>query len=226
MSKLKFDEVGQRLFETGISNVAVFPYQSKDKKYGKGVAWNGVTNLNITSDGGEPTDLWADNLKYLSLYSTENVNAAITAYMYPDEVATLDGTAEPVKGVRIGQQKRGMFALVAKTLIGNDVDDTDYGYKLHFIYGAKMSPSEKSYETVNDSPSANELSWDINTTPVNVEGYKPCAHLEIDSTKVDADKLAALEAKVYGSDDADAEVLMPEEIFALLGEGEEEQAAG
>ena len=218
MSKLVWDQVGERLFETGVSNVAVFPYNTTAKKYDNGVAWNGVSAFNVTPSGGEPTDIWADNIKYLTMYSVEEIGASITAYMYPDEVAILDGTAIPTAGLRLGQQKRGLFCLVAKTLLGNDTEDTDYGYKLHILYSCRMSPSEKSYETVNDSPAANELSWDINTTPVNVTGYKPCAHLEIVSTAVDATKLAALEAKLYGSEDGDAQILMPDEIIEMLSD--------
>lgn len=210
MSKILWDQTGERLYETGVDHAVLYPLQAGGV-YNKGVAWNGITAINEQPSGAESNDLWADNIKYLSLFSAEQFGATIEAYTYPDEFAICDGTAQPVKGVLIGQQTRKTFGLCYRTLVGNDVEGEDYGYKLHFIYGAKASPSEKSRTTINDSPEAVTFSWTVTTTPVvlttiNPETgkvFKPTAYLEIDSTKLDAAgkaKLLELEDILYGKD--------------------------
>ena len=200
MSKLVWDKTGERLYETGVEKGVLYPF--KEGAYSSGVVWNGLTSVSENPSGGEPTALYADDIKYLELMSTEEFGATIEAYMYPDEFMPCDGSAEIYKGVVIGQQKRSTFGLSYVTKIGNDTDGSDYGYKIHLIYGAKAKPSEKSYETINDSPDAITLSWEISTTPVEVsaKGFKPTASVTIDSTKVKANELAALEAILYGTD--------------------------
>lgn len=200
MSKLVWDKTGERLYETGIEKGVLYPF--KKGAYSGGVVWNGLTSVSESPSGGEPTALYADDIKYLELMSTEEFGATIEAYMYPDEFMPCDGSAEISKGVVIGQQKRSTFGLSYVTRIGNDTDGSDYGYKIHLIYGAKAKPSEKAYESINDSPDATTLSWEISTTPVEVsaKGFKPTASVTIDSTKVKADELAALEAILYGTD--------------------------
>lgn len=200
MSKIKWDDTGKRLYETGVKNGVLYPKNSTTGDYDKGVAWNGLTAVTESPSGAEATPLYADNMKYLNLMSAEEFGATIEAYTYPDEFALCDGTAELAKGVNIGQQSRTIFGLSYKTLIGNDVNGTDLGYKLHLVYGAMAAPSEKAYATVNDSPEAITFSWAVTTTPVAVEGFKPTASIVIDSTKADAAKLAALETILYGKD--------------------------
>lgn len=218
--KLAWDKTGERLYETGVDRGVVFPFDTANNKYGKGVAWNGLTNVSESPSGAEATALYADNIKYLNLYSAEEFGATIEAYTYPKEFAVLDGSAEIAPGVRIGQQKRGMFGMAYRTLIGSDVDGNDHGYKIHLIYGAMASPSEKAYGTVNDSPEAITFSWELTTTPVNVEGFKPTATVLIDSTEVDPDKLTAFEQILYGTADGeDARLPLPDEVADLLGEG-------
>ena len=214
--KLVWDKVGERLFETGVDQGVVYP-QAADGSYPKGVAWNGLINVTETPSGAEATPIYADNIKYLNMYSTEEFGATVEAYTYPDEFAECDGTATVATGVRIGQQPRKSFGMCYRTLIGNDIEDSGYGYKLHLIYGAKASPSEKTYSTVNDSPEAITFSWELTTTPVEVEGFKPTACVTIDSTKVDKDKLAALEAVLYGSETAEPTLPTPNEVIALIG---------
>ena len=216
--KLQWDQTGERLIETGVDRGVVFPYDSNIEAYGDGVAWNGLTGITESPSGAEPTDLYADNIKYVTLRSAEDFGGTIEAYTYPDEVATLDGTAEVASGVRIGQQKRGMFGLSYRSLIGNDTDGSDHGYKIHLVYGATISPSEKSRSTVNDSPEAITFSWEFKTTPVNVTGFKPAAHLEVDSTKVaDASKLSEFEDIIYGTSSTDARLPLPDEVMTLFG---------
>lgn len=200
MSKIKWDDTGKRLYETGVKNGVLYPKNSTTGDYDKGVAWNGLTAVTESPSGAEATPLYADNMKYLNLMSAEEFGATIEAYTYPDEFALCDGTAELAKGVNIGQQSRTIFGLSYKTLIGNDVNGIDLGYKLHLVYGAMAAPSEKAYATVNDSPEAITFSWAVTTTPVAVEGFKPTASIVIDSTKADATKLAALETILYGKD--------------------------
>ena len=210
--RLTWDATGEKLFETGVKNCVVYPISSAGV-YDKGYAWNGITAITESPSGAEATALYADDIKYLNLYSAEEFGATIEAYTYPDEFAVLDGSAEVAEGVSIGQQKRGVFGLCYKTTIGNDVDGNDHGYKLHIIYGAQASPSEKSFETINDSPEAITFSWEITTTPVNVKGFKPTATLVIDSTKADADKLKDLEDILYGTENTDARLPLPDEII-------------
>lgn len=214
--KLVWDKVGERLYETGVDRGVVYP-QNPDGSYPKGVAWNGLINVTETPSGAEATPIYADNIKYLNMYSAEEFGATVEAYTYPDEFAECDGTATVAKGVRIGQQPRKSFGMCYRTLIGNDIEDSGYGYKLHLIYGAKAAPSEKTYATVNDSPEAITFSWELTTTPVEVEGFKPTACVTIDSTKVDSDKLAALEALLYGSESAEPTLPTPNEVIALIG---------
>ena len=219
MFKLAWDQTGERLIETGLDRGVVYPFNTVSNAYDKGVAWNGLTSMNESPSGAEPTDLYADNIKYITLRSAETFGATPEAYMYPDEVADLDGTAEIAPGVRISQQSRKTFGMSYRTLIGNDTEGTDHGYKIHLIYGASISPSEKNRSTVNDSPEATTFSWELSTTPVNVTGFKPTAHLEVDSTKVDADKLAAFEEIIYGNEENNARLPLPDEVAALFGTG-------
>ena len=212
---LVWDETGKKLFETGVSNVALYP-QDTTGVYGAGVAWNGVTTISESPSGAEATTLWANNGKYLNLYSVEEYASSIEAYTYPDEFAECDGSAEIAKGVSIGQQTRKSFGLAYKTLIGSDTDGNDHGYKLHLVYGCKAAPSERSHATVNDSPEALSFSWEISTTPVSVTGHKPTASVEIDSTKVNAEKLAAFEKILFGSTEAAARLPLPDEVATLL----------
>ena len=217
MAKLVWDKTGDRLYETGVKNGVL--YIPTAGVYSKGVAWNGLTAVTESPSGAEPTALYADDIKYLSLMSTEEFGATIEAYTYPDEFAACDGSAELADGVTIGQQKRSTFGLCYKTTIGNDTDGNDHGYKLHIIYGAQAAPSEKAYATINDSPEAITFSWEITTTPVNVTGAKPTASLVIDSTKADPSKLAALEDILYGKDGEPASeprLPLPDEIKSLM----------
>ena len=214
MPKLEWDKTGERFYETGVEKGVLYPMVSG--AYPKGVAWNGLTAVNEKPTGAEPSALWADNIKYLNLISNEEFEAGIEAYTYPDEFKECDGSKEIATGVSIGQQARKMFGLSYVTKIGNDVEASEYGYKIHLIYGAMASPSEKGYSTINDSPDAITFSWDVSTTPVNVEGFKPTASLEIDSTKVDATKLAAFEKVLYGDGETDARLPLPDEIAEMF----------
>lgn len=198
MSKIVWDKTGERLYETGVKNGVL--YLQTEGVYNNGVAWNGLTAVTESPSGAEATALYADDMKYLNLYSAEEFGATIEAYTYPDEFAECDGSKELVDGVTIGQQTRKSFGLCYRTVIGNDTDGEAYGYKLHIIYGAMASPSEKAYATINDSPEAITFSWEVTTTPVNVSGAKPTASVVIDSTKADPTKLAALEVILYGKD--------------------------
>lgn len=213
---LTWDVTGQRLFETGVQQCALYPVGT-DGTYPLGVAWSGVTNISEKPTGAEATALYADNIKYLNLISNEDFEASIEAYMYPEEFEQCDGTATIATGVTIGQQKRKAFGLAYKTIIGNDTDGNDHGYKLHLIYGATAAPSEKAYATVNDSPEAITFSWELKTTPVSVNGFKPTACVTIDSTKADATKLTELEKILYGSEEAAARLPLPDEIASLMG---------
>lgn len=216
MSKaLVWDKTGERLYETGVSKCALYP-QSTDGSYPLGVAWNGITAVNKNPSGAEATALYADNIKYLSILSTEEFAATIEAYMYPDEFAECDGSAELLKGVKIGQQKRKAFGLAYRTELGNDVEGTDLGYKLNLIYGALAAPSDESNSSVNGTPEAKTFSWSVSTTPVNVAGRKPTATVEIDSTKVDPKKMAAIEKVLYGDENADPRLPLPDEIKSIM----------
>lgn len=215
MSKLKWDETGKRLYETGVSNGVLYP-QNASGAYPKGIAWNGLTNVTESPSGAESTPLYADNTKYVELMSAEEFGATIEAYTYPDEFAACDGTASLGVGVSIGQQARQSFGLSYKTTLGNDVQGNDYGYKLHLIYGAKAAPSEKAYATINDSPEAITFSWEVTTTPVPVTGFKPTASLIVDSTKTDAAKLKSIEDILYGTDSVEAKLPTPDEVLTIL----------
>lgn len=215
MSKLFWDQTTEKLYETGIEQVAL--YKQVEGAYPQGVAWNGITALNLTPSGAEPTPLYANNRKYLTLMSVEELGGTIEAYTYPEEWEECDGSAEAVAGVYIGQQTRATFGLVGKTLIGNDTEGTKHGYKLHLVYGCLASPAEESHTTVNDSPEAVTFSWEFSTTPVDVPGFAATSYLCIDSTKVDAEKLAALEAKLYGSESESAMLPLPAEVLTLVG---------
>lgn len=217
MSKLVWDQTGERKFETGVSQCAL--YLLEGGVYNKGVAWNGITNITEKPSGAEASPLYADNIKYLNLIGNEEFGATVEAYMYPDEFAQCDGSASIATGVVIGQQTRKTFGLAYKTLIGNDTDGTNYGYKLHLIYGALAAPSERSYATTNESPEAATMSWELTTTPVAVEGFKPTSIITIDSTKADAVKLAELEAIIYGGTDSEARLPLPDEVATLMGDG-------
>ena len=218
MSKLVWDKTGERLYETGVDHGVLYPVQAGGV-YNKGVAWNGLISVTESPSGAEASPIYADNIKYLNLMSTEEFGATVEAYMYPDEFAECDGSAEIAKGVNIGQQNRKTFGLCYRTVVGNDVDSNEHGYKLHMIYGALAAPSEKGYQTINDSPEAITFSWELSTTPVNVEGFKPTASLTIDSTKADPTKLAALEKILYGDTDIEPRLPLPDEIATLMGEG-------
>jgi hypothetical protein len=223
MPKLVWDEVGKRLYESGVSQAVLYP-RSALGVYDNGVAWNGLSSVSENPSGADPSPVYADNIKYLNLMSAEEFAATIEAYTYPDEFAACDGSAELTPGVTAGQQKRSIFGLCYKTGLGNDVDDLDHGYKLHLIYGAQAAPSQKGYSTINNSPEAITFSWEITTTPVKVTGFKPTAIITIDSTKVDATKLAALEVILYGKDavvepvspDVKPRLPLPDEVKTLM----------
>lgn len=213
--KLVWDKTGERLYETGVRQGVLYPMDDQGT-YTKGVAWNGLTAVTESPSGAEATPLYADDIKYLNLMSAEEFGGTIEAYTYPDEFAACDGSAAIATGVYIGQQARKTFGLSYRTVVGNDVVNNDYGYKLHLIYGALAAPSEKAYATINDSPEAITFSWEFSTTPVNVTGFKPTASITIDSTKVDAEKLAALEAILYGSESEEARLPLPDEVAELM----------
>lgn len=221
---LVWDAIGEKTYETGVSKGVLYPVDETGA-YPKGTVWNGLSNVSESPSGAEETKIYADNLKYLSLFSAEEYGCTIEAYMYPDEFAECDGSAEIAPGVMAGQQNRKGFGFCYRTELGNDVKGEDYGYKLHLIYGCKASPSEKSYGTINDSPEAIAFSWTVSTTPVNVPGFKATACITIDSTKVEAAKLQALEAILYGTaetapsagDQVEARLPLPAEVITLMG---------
>lgn len=218
MAALTWDGIGERYYELGVSKTVLFPFDATTNSYEEGVAWNGVTNITDSPEGADANDLYADNIKYASIRSAEKVNGSIEAFTYPDEWYPCDGIAEPVAGVHLRQQPRKAFGLCWRTEIGNDVSE-EAGYKLHFIYGATASPSDQSHDTINDSPDATTFSWDYNTTPVQVEGYKPMAKVEIDSRTADATKLTALEAIIYGTgtaQDPGPRLPLPAEIITKM----------
>ena len=222
--KLVWDKTGEHYYETGVKNGVLYP-MSASGTYPKGVAWNGLTAITESPSGAEATALYADDIKYLNLMSNEEFGATVEAYTYPDEFAECDGSASLTEGVYIGQQARKTFGLCYRTTLGNDSKGNDYGYKLHIIYGAMASPSEKAYSTINDSPDAITFSWELSTTPVAVANFKPTASLTIDSTKVDSQKLATLEEILYGKDGTgedhstgavDPRLPLPDEIANLM----------
>jgi hypothetical protein len=215
MPKLVWDKSGEKLYETGVK-FGVLYVQDASGAYPTGIAWNGLTAVTESPSGAESNPLYADDTKYLDLTSAEEFGATIEAYTYPDEFGVCDGSAELVKGVKVGQQGRKTFGLCYRTALGNDVDGADHGYKLHLIYGAKAAPSEKSYQSINDSPQALTFSWEVTTTPVVVTGFKPTSSITIDSTKCDATKLAALEVILYGADATAARMPLPDEVKTLM----------
>ncbi len=214
--KIVWDAVGEKLWETGLDRGVLYKRDAQGA-YPAGVPWNGLIAVTEGVSGGEANPFYADNIKYANVMSNEEFNPSIEAYMYPDEFTECDGSKEIATGVVIGQQKRAVFGLAYRTLIGNDVDDSDHGYKIHLVYGAQANPSEKSRNTVNESPELMTMSWDCTTTPVEVKGAKPTAHLVVDSTKVAAEKLAALEAVLYGSETGSARLPLPDEVVQLIG---------
>lgn len=219
MSRLKWDEIGTRKFETGVEKGVLYP-QDATGAYPKGVAWSGLTGVTESPSGAEATALYADNMKYLNLTSAEEFKATVEAYTYPEEFAACNGEDTLAKGVVIGQQSRAPFGLSYQTRVGNDVQGDALGYKIHMIFGCKAAPSEKGYSTVNDSPEAITFSWEVSTTPVNVSGKKPTACLTVDSTTADPTKLAALEAILYGDESTDARLPLPDEIATIMAVSE------
>ena len=217
MAKLVWDKTGERFYETGVKKGVLYP-QAAGGTYPKGVPWNGLTAVTESPSGAEPTPLYADDIKYLNLMSAEEFGATVEAYTSPDEFAECDGRASIAKGVSIGQQKRKAFGMSYVTTLGNDVDGNSHAYQIHLIYGALAAPSEKAYASINDSPEAMTLSWELSTTPVEVPGFEPTASVTIDSRNVNPTKLAALEAALYGSESEEARLPLPAEIITLVGE--------
>lgn len=223
MVAITWDGVGQRFYETGLEQGALYVVGA-DNQYGKGVGWNGLIKVSESPDGADVTPIFANNKTYLNMVAKENFKGSISAYTYPDEWEACDGSAAPkgsngtlIKGVRVRQQTRSTFGLVYKTLIGNDTQGTDAGYVLHLVYGATASPSSKDNNTVNDSPEALELSWDFSTVPVNIPGMKPAAHIELDSRDIPKEKLTKLEEVLYGSASTEPKLPLPTEVFAIIG---------
>ena len=214
---INWDATGEKFYETGVDHGVLYP-QDNSGAYPKGVAWNGLTGVTESPSGADKNDVYADNIKYLVLRSAEDFGATVTCYTYPDEWEECDGSRMPVAGVKIGQQPRKSFGMCYRTLVGNDIQGTEYGYKLHIIWNATASPSERAYSTVNDSPEAIEFSYEIATTPTPIAGYKPIASMTIDSTKVAADRLEALEQILYGvAGGADPRLPSPDEVISILG---------
>lgn len=213
--KLNWDQITERLYETGVDRGVVYP--AVNGEYPKGAAWNGLINVTLSPSGAEATPLYANNRKYANLISAEELGFTIEAYMYPDEFAECNGFGELAPGVRVAQQKRKGFGFTCRNLIGNDTDGETYGYKIHLIYGAFAKPSEQANATTNESPEAKTMSWECTTTPIDVPGFGPSSHIEITSTDVDPEKLAALEAILYGTGDTDARLPLPEEVAELVG---------
>lgn len=227
MAKLVWDAIGDHLYETGVKNGVLYVPKTTGTgtdvvtdPYGKGVAWNGLTGVTESPSGAEATALWADDIKYLSLISAEEFGATVEAYTYPDEFAECDGSASLVDGVTVGQQVRKTFGLCYCTTLGNDSDGDAHGYKLHLIYGCKAAPSERAYATINDSPEAITFSWELSTVPVPVTGYKPTASLTIDSTKVSAAAMTAIKKVLYGDENTDARMPLPDEVKTIIASAE------
>lgn len=217
MAKIIWDEVGERFFETGVSKCVL--YLQEDGKYPKGVAWNGITGITESPSGAEATDLYADNIKYATLRSAETLSATVEAYTSPDEWALCDGSAEPYKGVKVGQQSRKSFGLSYVTEVGNDTDP-EKGYKIHFVYGGTASPSERGYSTKNESPEAITFSWEVSTTPVNVPDLKPTSFISISSLDISKEALKAIEDAIYGTEEKEAYLPLPEELFNIIEEAD------
>lgn len=217
MPALTWDDIGERFYETGVDHGVLYT-PDQTGVYGNGVAWNGLVSITESPTGAEPNAQYADNIKYLNLFSAEEFGATLEAFTYPDEFMPFDGLAKPANGVFIGQQPRGVFGLSYRTLVGNDLEGEQHGYKLHLLYGCKASPSEKAYNTINDSPEAMTLSWEISTTSVSVTGFRPTSLLIVDSRTADPDKLAELEATLYG-DTVAPKLPTPDEVIAMFGGG-------
>lgn len=215
MARIVFDEVGARYFETGVKNGVMY-LQQDDGSYSEGVAWNGLTAVTESPGGGEATPLYADDIKYVTMRSAEEFSATVEAYTYPTEFEECDGSASLAEGVTIGQQARRAFGLCYRTAVGNDIQGQDLGYKIHIIYGCTVAPSEKAYTTINDSPEAITFSWELSSTPAPVTGHNPTSTVVIDSTKIDAEKLAAIEDVLYGTEDKESKLPTPDELIALL----------
>ena len=215
MAKLVFNNVGERLFETGVKNGVLY-VMGDEGTYEKGVVWNGLTAVTESPSGADTTPLYADDVKYVVIYAAEEFGATVEAFTYPEEFEQCDGSAAISEGVTIGQQSRKSFGMCYKTSVGNDVQGQDFGYKIHIIYGAKAAPSEKSYSTINDSPEAVTFSWELSTVPVPVEGFNPTATMVIDSTRVPAEKMKLIEDKLYGTESEEATLPLPNELLALL----------
>lgn len=218
MAKIVWDKTGERLYETGVEQGVLYNIDERGA-YSKGVPWNGLTAVTESPSGAEATPLYADNIKYLELQSAEEFGATIEAYTYPDEFGECDGTASIGQGIIIGQQSRKIFGLSYKTVVGNDVKNNDYGYKLHLIYGAKAAPSEKAYSTINDSPEAITFSWEVTTTPVPVANHKPTSTLVIDSTKVGEGVMKKIEDVLYGTEEAEPRLPLPDEVLTIISSG-------
>ena len=215
--KIQWDKVGEHFYETGVDHGILYPMSANGQTYDKGVAWNGLTAVTESPEGAEVSAIYADNIKYLNLMSAEDFKATIEAYTYPEEFEQCDGSASLAAGVKIGQQARKAFGFCYRTKVGNDLNP-ELGYKIHLIYGATAAPSERAYETVNDSPEAITFSWEISTIPVEVTGFKPTAHIEIDSTKVDAAKLALIEAALAGTDEQEQVTAIAAKVPGFTGE--------
>jgi hypothetical protein len=216
MAPLTWDQVGEKVYETGVDHgVLYLPDQAG--VYNEGVAWNGLVTVTESPTGAEPSAQYADNIKYLNLISAEEFGATIEAFTYPEEFGQCDGTALPAPGVAVGQQGRKMFGLSYRTRVGNDVDGTEFGYKLHLLYGCQAAPSEKAYATINDSPEAITFSWEVTSSPVPVTDLKPTALIVIDSTQVDEADLQALEDLLYGKGATEAALPTPDAVIALFG---------
>lgn len=214
MPKLAWDEIGKREYETGVDHGVLYP--QKDGTYPKGVAWNGLISVSENPSGAEDNPLYADNMKYLNIKSAEELGLTIECYTYPDEWEQCDGSAELVPGVKLGQQSRNTFGFSYRSKIGNDTEGEEHGYKIHLIYGCSASPSERSYQTINDSPEAITFSYEISTTPIPIEGFKPVASITVSSTTIEPESLAALEKVLYGDDDSDARLPLPSELKSIL----------
>lgn len=215
MARLIWDEVGQRFFETGVKNGVLY-VQDNDGSYKNGVVWNGLTAVTESPSGAEETPLYADDVKYLTLRSAEEFGATVEAYTYPEEFEQCDGSASIANGVTIGQQARRAFGLCYRTSVGNDIQGQNFSYKLHLIYGCTVAPSEKSYSTINDNPEAITFSWELSTVPVPVDGFSPTASLVIDASKVDEGKMQLLEDALFGDEQNEAKLLLPNEIMEIL----------
>ena len=216
MAKLVWDAIGEHFYETGVDHVVLYRLDANNA-YSNGYAWNGVSSISESPSGGDANPIWADNIKYLNLRAAEEYGSTIECYTYPDEFAECNGEGQPASGIAIGQQTRKTFGLSYRTIVGNDAQGNDLGYKLHLVYGCTASPSEKSYSTVNDSPEAGTFSFEISTVPVAIPGYKNTAILTIDSTKIDSTHMAALEALLYGGDSTEATLPSPETVLTTLG---------